>query len=307
MGLPYDSGVANYLSPTLHSRIKSGGTWRWVDQLSVKSGGSWRTVKQAYVKSGGSWRKFHDAENVFTFSVTLTGTRTSTFNLGTWLTTSGYNSPSLGRVYNNGDRIRGLITVDGNAGGNPGIYIGSFTSGSIVYIKVNSNKRIAGRGGNGGNVGAGGQSAGTALYTRTPVYIQNNGNMWGGGGGGRGGNNGQCVGTYYYNYNCGKNCYRQGTGYNYNPANGGGGGGGAGIPAGSGGNRGGNSGSYNSGGNGGSGNGCGSNSGGKGGNPGQNGSGGNSGSNGNSGYYIDGASYVYSWVATGDRRGRSGN
>ena len=40
----------------------------WVDQLSVKSGGSWRTVKQAYVKSGGTWRKFHDAENVFTFS-----------------------------------------------------------------------------------------------------------------------------------------------------------------------------------------------------------------------------------------------
>ena len=38
---------------------------------------------------------------------------------------------------------------------------------------------------------------------------------------------------------------------------------------------------------------------------GQNGSGGNSGSNGNSGNYIDGASYVYSWVATGDRRGRS--
>ena len=69
MGLPYDAGIANYLSPNYHSRIKSGGTWRWVDQLSVKSGGSWRTVKQAYVKSGGSWRKWHDAENVFTFSV----------------------------------------------------------------------------------------------------------------------------------------------------------------------------------------------------------------------------------------------
>ena len=96
----------------------------------------------------------------------------------------------------------------------------------------------------------------------------------------------------------------------WEPANdqqsGGGGGGGAGVPAGSG-KQGGSNGSYNSGGNGGSGNGCGSNSGGKGGNPGQNASGGNSGSNGNSGYYIDGASYVYSWVATGDRRGRSGN
>ena len=304
MALPYDAGIANYLSPTLHSRIKSGGTWRWVDQLSVKSGGSWRTVKQAYVKSGGSWRKFHDAENVFTFYVTLSGTRTSTFNLSNWLNNSGYQSPSLGRTYNNGDRIRGVIHVTGKQGGNPGINIGNFGSNSIVYIKVNSNCRIAGRGGNGGNIGSGGQSAGTALYTRTGVYIENNGQMWGGGGGGRGGNNGQCVGTYYYNYNCGKNCYRQGTGYNYNPASGGGVRGGAGIPAGSG-KQGGNNGSYNSGGNGGSGNGCGSNSGGKGGNPGQNATGGNSGSNGNSGNYIDGASYVYSWVSTGDRRGRS--
>ena len=304
MALPYDAGIANYLSPTLHSRIKSGGTWRWVDQLSVKSGGSWRTVKQAYVKSGGSWRKFHDAENVFTFYVTLSGTRTSTFNLSNWLNNSGYVSPSLGRTYNNGDRIRGVIHVTGKQGGDPGINIGNFGSDSRIYIKVNSNCRIAGRGGNGGNIGSGGQSAGTALYTRTGVYVENNGQMWGGGGGGRGGNNGQCVGTYYYNYNCGKNCYRQGTGYNYNPASGGGGGGGAGIPAGAGRQRG-NNGSYNSGGNGGSGNGCGSNAGGKGGNPGQNASGGNSGSNGNSGNYIDGASYVYSWVSTGDRRGRS--
>mgnify|MGYP005725475403 FL=1 len=121
MALPYDAGIANYLSPTLHSRIKSGGTWRWVDQLSVKSGGSWRTVKQAYVKSGGSWRKFHDAENVFTFYVTLSGTRTSTFNLSNWLNNSGYVSPSLGRTYNNGDRIRGVIYVTGTQGGNPGI------------------------------------------------------------------------------------------------------------------------------------------------------------------------------------------
>ena len=306
MGLPYDSGVANYLSPTYHSRIKHDGTWRWVDQLSVKSGGSWRTVKQAYVKSGGTWRKFHDAENVFTFSVELSGTRTSTFNLGTWLSNSGYVSPSLGRTYNSGDRIKGIIHVTGTQGGNPGVYIGNFGTESRVYIRINSNCRIAGYGGNGGNIDASGQSAGTALYTRTGVFIENNGNLWGGGGGGRGGNNGQCVGVYYYTYNCGKNCYAQGTGYNYTPASGGGGGGGAGVPVGAG-RQGGSNGSYNSGGNGGSGNGCGSNAGGKGGNPGQDATGGNQGSNGNSGYYIDGASYVYSWVANGDRRGRSGN
>ena len=201
MALPYDSGIANYLSPKYHSRIKSGGTWRWVDQLSVKHSGSWRTVKQAWVKSGGSWRKWHDTENVFTFYVQLAGTRTSTFNLSNWLTTSGYNSPSLGRVYQNGDRIKGVIHVTGKAGGNPGINIGNFGGQSTIYIKVNNNCRIAGRGGNGGNIGSGGQSAGTALYTRTGVFIENNGQMWGGGGGGRGGNNGQCVGTYYYNYN----------------------------------------------------------------------------------------------------------
>ena len=249
MALPYDSGVANYLSPTYHSRIKHDGTWRWVDQLSVKSGGSWRTVKQAYVKSGGTWRKFHDAENVFTFNVVLDGTRTSTFNLGTWLSNSGYVSPSLGRTYNNGDRIKGIIHVTGTQGGNPGVYIGNFGNESRVYIRINSNCRIAGYGGNGGNIDASGQSAGTALYTRTGVFIENNGNLWGGGGGGRGGNNGQCVGTYYYTYNCGKNCYAQGTGYNYTPASGGGGGGGAGVPVGAG-RQGGSNGSYNSGGNG---------------------------------------------------------
>jgi hypothetical protein len=315
MALPYDASIANYLSPTYHSRIKDGGTWRWVDQVSVKSGGSWRTVKQAYVKSGGTWRKYHDAENVFTFYVTLDGTRTSTFNLGTWLSNSGYVSPSLNRTYNSGDRIKGVIHVTGTQGGNPGVYIGNFGGESRVYIKINSNCRIAGYGGNGSNIDGNGAGGGTALYTRTGVFIENNGNMWAGGGGGAGGANGQCVGTYYYNYNCGKNCYRQGTGYNYTPASGGSGGGGAGVPVGSGANAGtgGCNGSYNSGGNGGAGSGCGSAAGGGGGNPGA--VGGNStldnGSThrtgGSAGFYIDGANYVYSWVATGDRRGRTQN
>ena len=306
MGIPYPTDVANYLGKGFHHHVKDGGSWRYVDRLSVKSGGSWRTVKQAYIKHSGSWRKVYDGENVFTFSVSLDGTRTSTFNLGTWLSNNGYVSPSLGRTYNSGDRVRGLITVTGKAGGNPGVYIGNFTSGSAIYVRVNSGARIAGKGGNGGNVGNGAQAGGTALYSRTNMWVQNNGQIWGGGGGGRGGNNGTCVGTYYYNYRCGKNCYRQGQGNNYNPASGGGGGGGGGIPAGSGGNRASN-GSYNSGGNGGGGQGCGSNGGGRGGDPGNSGSGGNSGSNGQKGAYIDGNSYIYSWIATGDRRGRSIN
>ena len=60
-------------------------------------------------------------------------------------------------------------------------------------------------------------------------------------------------------------------------------------------------------GNGGGGSGCGSNGGARGGDPGAAGSGGNSGSNGDSGYYVDGNSYIYSWITTGDRRGRTVN
>ena len=157
MGIPYPTDVANYLGQGFHHHVKDGGSWRYVDRLSVKNGGSWRTVKQAYIKHSGTWRKVFDGENVFTFSVTLSGTRTSTFNLGTWLSNNGYVSPSLGRTYNSGDRVRGLITVTGKAGGNPGVYIGNFTSGSAIYVRVNSGARIAGRGGNGGNVGNSGR------------------------------------------------------------------------------------------------------------------------------------------------------
>ena len=173
MGIPYPTDVANYLGQGFHHHVKDGGSWRYVDRLSVKNGGSWRTVKQAYIKHSGTWRKVFDGENVFTFSVTLSGTRTSTFNLGTWLSNNGYVSPSLGRTYNSGDRVRGLITVTGKAGGNPGVYIGNFTSGSAIYVRVNSGARIAGRGGNGGNVGNSGQAGSTALYSRTNMWVQN--------------------------------------------------------------------------------------------------------------------------------------
>ena len=288
MAVPYNDVIAGYLDG--HTRIKKDGTWQIVEDIQVKHSGAWRDTKAVYVKSGGSWRTVHDGEH-FLFSYYQYSDDASEFNLAAHISGLGYS----------GNLIKGAVQINAKR---QRVHLGSFSSDSKVFLGVANYGSIKGRGGNGGNLGGGAQSAGTALYTRTGVFIENNGQMWGGGGGGRGGNNGQCVGTYYYNYNCGKNCYRQGTGYNYNPASGGGGGGGAGIPAGSGRQRG-NNGSYNSGGNGGSGNGCGSNAGGKGGNPGQNASGGNSGSNGNSGNYIDGASYVYSWVSTGDRRGRS--
>ena len=90
MGIPYPTDVANYLGKGFHHHVKDGGSWRYVDRLSVKNGGSWRT-KSIYQTPGIT---VFDGENVFTFSVTLSGTRTST-STGTWLSNNGYVSPSL--------------------------------------------------------------------------------------------------------------------------------------------------------------------------------------------------------------------
>tara|TARA_B100001996_G_scaffold64386_1_gene46410 strand:- start:2220 stop:3308 length:1089 start_codon:yes stop_codon:yes gene_type:complete len=251
------------------------------------------------------------------------------FNLSHWLVGGAYISPTLGRAYQSGDVVRGHIKVNGTMeartwndsgiGGNGNSTNATYGALQIpdtvgnsthtrIYLEVTSNGKIAGYGGNGGAVAGGGANGGDALYLRREAWIENNGKIWSGGGGGGSGSNGYCVGTYYYNYNCGKNCYRQGSGNNYNTAYGGGGGGGATSPAGSGGKNGNNSyaqsGSANGGGSGGGSDGCNSSGGGSGGNPGQNGNG-SSYNGGQTGRYIWGSNYVKQWIATGDRRGRT--
>jgi hypothetical protein len=61
-------------------------------------------------------------------------------------------------------------------------------------IIIENNGRIVGAGGRGGNSEtspsnplAAGQDGGRALFTRTPITLYNNGEIWGGGGGGGGG------------------------------------------------------------------------------------------------------------------------
>lgn len=295
MANPYSDADAAILGG--HVQVKVSNTWRSTENVYVKDGGSWRQAKQIYVKQGGTWREIQEGD-AFKFYVNLTGDTSSTFVLNDYL---------VGQGWNGSQQIKGVVDVNRLQGGTPAMEIGSLGgAASKVYVKIAAGARIQGRGGNGGGRGcSGGQSGYTGLYTRTNVAISNSGILAGGGGGGGGGNNGSCQGQYCWNYGCMKGSQCQSCGnYSYG-VNGGGGGGGAGYPGGSG-RDGGGSGNINGGGGGGGGSGCGSNGGGSGGGIGLNGQNGSCGG-GAAGAYIDGASYVYNWVKTGDTRGNSVN
>ena len=295
MANPYSDADAAILGG--HVNVKVSNTWKSTENVYVKDGGSWRQAKQIYVKQGGTWREVQEGD-VFKFYVNLTGDNSSTFNLNNYL---------VGQGWNGSQQLKGVVDVNRLQGGTPAMEIGALGgAASKVYIKIAAGQRIQARGGQGGGRGcSGGQSGYTALYTRTNVAISNSGILAGGGGGGGGGNNGSCQGQYCWNYGCMKGSQCQSCGnYSYG-VNGGGGRGGAGYPGGSGRDGGGN-GNINGGGGGGGGSGCGSNGGGSGGGIGLNGQNGACGG-GAAGAYIDGASYVYNWVATGDRRGQSIN
>lgn len=301
MTLPFDSTTAEILQ--LGPVVYSGTTPQYVSTIHVKDGGSWKKAQQIYIKRSGSWSTVYTAD-IFTFSVQVDGNSTSGFDLPTWLTNGGYVSPTTGSTWNGSQPVRGRVIINAVRGGSPGVNIGTLPSGSLIYLIVNSNCRIQGPGGNGGNVGSNGGGGGTALYTRTSIAINNAGAIWGGGGGGGGGQDGTCSGTYTYYYGCGKGSTCSGTGTYYYGVSGGSGGGGAGYPAGSGGTTGygGGNGTDTSGGGGGGNAGCGSTSGASGGGPGESGSN-STYTGGSAGAYIDGGSYVYNWVANGDRRG----
>ena len=296
MAIPYSDSDAQILGS--HLQVKTGGSWRSMEDVYVKSGGSWRRAQQVYIKSGGVWREVHEGTH-FTFAASITSSTTSRFILSDWLTGQGWNGTQP---------VKGTVTVSNNAyqGGLAAMVIGSFGSDSRVYVKIAAGSRIQGRGGDGGSRGcSSGQDGYAGIYTRCPTAIQNNGLLAGGGGGGGGGNNGSCQGQYCWNYGCMKGSQCQScSNYSYG-VNGGGGGGGAGYPGGNGRDGGGN-GSADGGGGGGGGSGCGSNGGGRGGDIGANGQNGSCGA-GAAGPYIDGASYVYNWVTEGDRRGQSIN
>ena len=295
MAIPYDTtnagtSVRNVLR---HSSIKTGGSYKHIEDIQIKHSGAWRDTKEVWVKHSGSWRLVHEGEH-FLFNVTLSSNNQSDWSLSSYISGQGYG----------GNKIKGLVTVGGGITRRQ-MNLGNFSSDSIIYLRVEGGNRIQSRGGNGGNVGNNGANGQRALYTRTKYILDNGGIIAGGGGGGSGGNNSNYTYNVQQAYGCqkGSTCYRETPVTEFVP--GGGGGGGAGYPNSNGGTGGdtgynGGAGNYNSGGSAGPAaqNGT-SNVGGVGGNLGQNG--GDSpggGTPGSSGTAIDGWSY---------RVGQSGN
>ena len=287
MSIPYSNAIAEVLDK--HLRIKDGGSWKYVEDVRIKHSGTWEDVKEVYIRHNGSWHLVHEGEH-FLFNHTLTSNAQNEFSLASWISSQGYS----------GNKIKGALTVNNLQ---QRVNLGNFSSDSRVYLRINSNKRISGKGGNGGSRGGqNGQNGQRALYSRTPFIIDNAGIIAGGGGGGGGGNNSNCVYQNTNYFGCMKNQQCSELVQNQSPAYGGGGGGGAGTPGGSGAD-GGQNGQAFAGGGGGGDDGCESYSGGKGGNLGQNGDNAENnqgGSGGQAGTAVDGISYRYSQSGNGN-------
>lgn len=231
MAIPYNTTNAgtNVREALRHSSIRSGGSYKHIEDIQVKHAGAWRDTKEVWVKSGGTWRLVHEGEH-FLFKHDLNTNSSGNFDLAGWVSN-----------FYSGNKVKGLLTVTSNKNRQQ-VNLGNFSSDSLIYLRLESGARIQGHGGNGGNatgagVGSGpnGQNGQRALYTRTAFILDNGGMIAGGGGGGDGGNN-----TYHqYNqeqsYPCqkGETCYT--TNQNQDFKAGGGGGGGAGYPGGNGG------------------------------------------------------------------------
>ena len=48
-------------SPSMHTRIISGGAWKKVLHLHTRVSGSWKEVLNGYTRVGGVWKQFHEA------------------------------------------------------------------------------------------------------------------------------------------------------------------------------------------------------------------------------------------------------
>ena len=176
MAVPYSQTISQYLDN--HTYIKSGNSWRTVEDVRIKSGGTWRDVKTVYIKSGNSWRTVHEGDH-FLFNYTDSSNSQSELTLSSILSNAGYSSGS----------IKGAITINCKRKRlNLGNYSGK------VYLRVNSNKKISGSGGNGGqaqggagggqsrDTGGGGAGASGAAIRRTSgfsVSINNSGTIQG--------------------------------------------------------------------------------------------------------------------------------
>ena len=294
MSIPYSNAIADVLDK--HLRIRHSNTWEYVEDVRIRHNNTWEDVKEVYIRHI-IMQLVHEGEHLFNH--TLNGNSQSEFSLSSWISGQGYS----------GNKIKGALTVNNLQ---QRVNLGSWSSDSRVYLRINNNDRISGRGGNGGqrgqNAASNGQNGQRALYTRVNFHLDNAGIIAGGGGGGAGGRNGQVTQQVTETNNCMKGNQCQNT-YNVtNNTNGGGGGGGAGYPGGSGGGNGASNGQSNGGGSGGNSGAGSARNGGDGGDLGQNGDNAESnqgGTRGTAGNAIDGWSYRLSAEGSGngDRRG----
>ena len=141
MAVPYTDAEADVLNG--HLKVRSGGAWRTIQDVSVKSGGSWRQTKEVYIKSGGTWRSVHEGEH-FLFKTTQSTNTQSEFSLSSYLTGAGWNGTSP---------VKGVVVINNLQ---QRVNLGTMPADSRVYLIVNSSKRIQATGGNGGNRGGGG-------------------------------------------------------------------------------------------------------------------------------------------------------
>ena len=317
MGLPYDDATAARLKGDL--LVKDGGSWRYADRVWVKQSGTWRSSENMYVKSGGSWRDAAQYD-VYKFKFTLNDNNNGSGNAGYNYEVQEKQSSGNNTVSGSANQASSTFVLssrlDAISSSNNNIAYGaiyvnstqrylridSLPAGSRVVLYVNSNKRILGRGGNGGNgsaqsnAGGNGQGGQTALYVRTNTTLVNSGQIAGGGGGGGGGRGAQCTYVNTGQEPCmkGQQCPAQFQ--NFSQEQGGGGGGGAGYPGGTGGNGSpnGQQGQSNANGNGGGNQSCGAQNGRNGGGLGDAGQaqGQTTGSPGAAGNAIDGVSYI---------------
>ena len=161
MAVPYSNSIAQALDG--HLRIRESNDWKYVEDVRVKHSNSWQDVKEVWVRHSGAWRLVHEGEH-FLFNVTISGNSNTQWNLSTYISGQGYS----------GNKIKGAVTVNNVQ---QRMNLNNFSSDSKVYLRINSNKRIVGAGGNGGNRGGnnGGNGQRALRSEGTPFIIDNGG------------------------------------------------------------------------------------------------------------------------------------
>ena len=172
--------------------LKRSGGYTIPDKIFVKEAGVWKECIGVYANKDGAWTQ------VFVNNVTITLSGLVR-NVNIWnevvARIGSVPYPVVANVIlNSGCNIVDDATT-GTTGNSFAFIAGNFSAGSVINLTLKANSSITGRGGNGGYGtnsenydGRTGQKGTNAIYTRTPIVINNSGVIGGGGGGGGGGN-----------------------------------------------------------------------------------------------------------------------